>query len=105
MSRAKNYCATLNNPGPQDIAHLDRLRVNDGVAWMITQLEEGANGTVHIQFAVTFTEKQTPANAMKILQGTMEYGHWSNPIVVVDDANPGIAIWVDDDSEGDYEPM
>ena len=75
MSGAKNYCATLNNPGPQDIAHIDRLRLNAGITFMITQLEEGATGTVHIQFAVTFKDKQTPANAMKILQGTMEYGH------------------------------
>lgn len=56
-SMARNWCFTLNNPTVVDIARCKAL-VEDGVAtYAVFQLEEGEQGTPHLQGYVTLVKK------------------------------------------------
>lgn len=57
MSKARNYCFTINNPSEGD--RLDRFSDEDNrtvaqVRYIVGQMEKGENGTTHIQGYVQF---------------------------------------------------
>lgn len=56
MSRAKNWCGTINNPLPEDEVNLLSLhREHD---YLVYQIEQGGEGTPHIQWYIRFQDQQ-----------------------------------------------
>lgn len=63
MSRARNWCFTLNNYAETDITHLSQLsdeecRESNGVRYLVFQQEKGATGTPHLQGFVSLSVKK-----------------------------------------------
>lgn len=69
MSRARNWCFTLNNPGNDQFDHI--LEHDDRI-YAVCQLEQGEMGTLHIQGYIEFS-KPIRFNALKRLEPRC---HW-----------------------------
>lgn len=72
MSRAKNWCFTVNNPTSDDAALLGNFWVNHHAAYLIYGKETGESGTPHYQGFVQFHERKTLATVRRILPRA----HW-----------------------------
>lgn len=69
MSKAKNWCFTLNNPV---LDESDILYILSDAAYIVFQLEIGDNGTPHYQGYCSFTKRMTLPQVRSLL-GT---AHW-----------------------------
>ena len=72
MSRARNWCFTLNNPSIHEILKLEQLYDDHGesagVRYLIFQQETGQEGTPHVQGFISL-EKQKRIKQLKTLVG------------------------------------
>jgi len=66
MSRAKNWCFTLNNYTDADIERLKGLETEESVSYCIFGKEVGESGTPHLQGFVAFKVRKTLASAVAI---------------------------------------
>lgn len=57
MSRARNWCITINNPQPEERAVFVSERFRAKIKYYIYQVESGENGTPHIQGYVCFNSQ------------------------------------------------
>lgn len=59
QSRARHWCFTLNNPTEAELSTLSTISVTSpGLMYMVYQLEEGLNGTRHVQGYIEFNAAQ-----------------------------------------------
>lgn len=58
MSRAKNWCFTINNYGPDDIERLTTLATQPHISYFIYGRETGDSGTPHLQGYVHYGTRQ-----------------------------------------------
>jgi len=65
MSRKRDFCFTINNPGPQDIIELKALESE--ASFIIYGHEVGESGTPHLQGFVMFTNPRTIRGVTRIL--------------------------------------
>lgn len=65
--QARNWCFTLNNPGPQSAGRL--LDGSLKLVYAVWQLETGKNGTPHLQGYLAFKERMRLSQLTKILHG------------------------------------
>lgn len=61
MSKAKNWCFTLNNYSPDDVVHLSTMFGQGGVKYLIFGREVGQSGTPHLQGFVCFSRRKSLA--------------------------------------------
>lgn len=57
MSRANNWLMTLNNPEEDPQEYLKRFFNKTEAVYVVGQLEQGAEGTLHIQFFANYKAK------------------------------------------------
>lgn len=73
MSRAKNWCLTINNPLPAE-----RLLLPNGlppeIGYFVYQIERGADGTEHVQGYVQFREARRLGWIKRFVCGVNEHG-------------------------------
>lgn len=56
-SRARHWCFTLNNPTEEELSTISGISATSrALQYMVYQLEEGSNGTTHIQGYVEFNQ-------------------------------------------------
>lgn len=67
MSRAKNWCFTLNNYTHEDVARILGLEAEVSVSYCVFGREIGESGTPHLQGFVSFKERKTRASVVALL--------------------------------------
>lgn len=76
--RRRDYCFTINNPTPEDVQHVQALRDNPKVRYVIVGKEVGLAGTLHLQGYVyyhnaclfTSLKKALPRSHIEPCKGT-----------------------------------
>lgn len=66
-ARFSNVCFTYNNPGPDLLATPALLYKENAMAYLVFQLEQGANGTPHFQGYIELKKRKTLGALKKLL--------------------------------------
>lgn len=80
---SRTWFATLNNPGEDSQQLLESLVSKKKATWTLGQLEQGQEGTPHLQFML-HKENASTLSAMKKLSGRAHWEECRDPLKSID---------------------